>query len=397
MLSSKKIRIAYCLPSLYIKGGMERVLTLKANYFSENFGYEVYIINTDGKGRKPFYPLSPKVKLINLDVNFDEMFGKPFYKKAWLYLKKQQIYKKKLKKYLYDLKPDITVSMLRREIGFLPEIKDGSRKIAEAHAQKNVIRGAWGKVNYFKRIFARIWMQNLIHSLKKMDRLVILMHGDLANWRELDHVTVISNPVSFLPGEISSCTSTKVIAVGRYLPQKGFDRLIEAWGIVSKKHPDWTLHIYGEGMKEQLEKQIKELKLEKTCFLEDPVTNIADKYLESSIFVLSSLYEGLPLVVQEAMACGLAVVAFSMVGTQEVIRDGEDGILVENGNIPALAEQICRLIENPEIRRQIGERASVNIQRYKIDHIACQWKDLFESVLMNKEPSAEKQTDQVND
>lgn len=386
MLSLKKIKIAYCLPSLYIKGGMERVLTLKANYFSENFGYEVYIINTDGKERKPFYSLSPKVKLINLDINFDEMFGKPFYKKAWLYLKKQRIYKKKLKKCLYDLRPDITVSMLRREIEFLPYIKDGSRKIAEAHAQKDIIRNTWGdKVHFFRRLFNHIWIRRLMHSLRKVERVVILTRTDLSNWKELDNISVIGNPVALLPGDRSGCRSKKVIAAGSYLPQKGFDRLIEAWEIVSEKHPDWTLHIYGEGMKAQLEKQIKELKLEKTCFLEDPVTNIEDKYIESSIFVLSSRYEGLPLVVQEAMTCGLPVVAFSMVGTQEVIRDGEDGILVENGNIPALAEQICRLIENPEIRRELGERAAVNIQRYKIDNIACQWKDLFESVLRDSD------------
>lgn len=74
----KKTKIAYCLPSLYIPGGMERVLTIKANYFADVLGYDIYIILTDGKNKKPYYPLSPKIHVINLDINFDELWNKSF-------------------------------------------------------------------------------------------------------------------------------------------------------------------------------------------------------------------------------------------------------------------------------------------------------------------------------
>ena len=115
---NKKIKIVYCLPSLYIPGGMERVLTIKANYFAEKLGYDIYIILTDGKGLEPFYALSPKVHLIHLDINFNELWNKPLYKKLFIYACKQRLYKKRLTKCLFEIRPDITVSMLRREINF---------------------------------------------------------------------------------------------------------------------------------------------------------------------------------------------------------------------------------------------------------------------------------------
>ena len=87
---NKKIKIVYCLPSLYIPGGMERVLTIKANYFAEKLGYDIYIILTDGKGLEPFYALSPKVHLIHLDINFNELWNKPLYKKLFIYACKQR-------------------------------------------------------------------------------------------------------------------------------------------------------------------------------------------------------------------------------------------------------------------------------------------------------------------
>ena len=109
-------KIVYCTPSLYIPGGVERVLTTKANYLAEVAGYDITIILTDGKGKEPYYPLSPKVKIIQLDINFEELWHLSFIKKVFVYLKKQRIFKKKLTDTLMDLHPDITVSLLRREI-----------------------------------------------------------------------------------------------------------------------------------------------------------------------------------------------------------------------------------------------------------------------------------------
>ena len=169
------------------------------------------------------------------------------------------------------------------------------------------------------------------------------------------------------------------------MPQKGFDRLIPAWSIVSKKHPDWTLSIYGDGMRRQLEQQIEELGIAPNCLLEHSVPDIVEKYCESSIFVLSSRYEGFGMVIIEAMACGVPPVSFTCpCGPRDIINDGKDGLLVENGDIKGLAEKICYLIEHEDVRKEMGRSARTSVERFKIEHIAQQWKELFESVLESR-------------
>lgn len=377
------IRIAYCLPSLYIPGGMERVLTIKANYFAEVLGYEVFVILTDGKDRLPNYPLSPKIQLINLDVNYDHLNGLNVYKRLPGYLVKQFIFKKRLKQCLYDIRPDITVSMLRREINFINSIHDGSKKIGEIHVNKSNFRDFnEEKSSVLKKILAKIWMKQLVGELKKLDKFITLSYEDKEKWTELDNVTVVHNPLSFYPEETSNCTNQKVIAVGRLIPQKGFDLLIDAWKIVSDHHPDWTLHIYGECEQKEYQAQINRLGITKTCQLEGSVPNIITKYTESSIFVLSSRFEGFGMVITEAMSCGLPAVSFACpCGPKDIINDGKDGFLVEPGNINELAKKISFLIEHEDIRKEMGKAARQNSERFRMETIAAQWQQLFESLL----------------
>jgi Glycosyltransferase len=383
----KNIKIAYCLPSLYISGGMERVLTIKANYFVDILGYEIYLILTDGKDKQPYYPLSPKIHVINLNINFDELWNKPFLQKTQLYLNKQRVYRKKLKKCLFEIKPDITVSMLRREINFINSIQDGSAKIGEIHINKDNFRDFKNEsnVNFTKKVISRFWMKQLIKELKKLDRFVVLTNKDKEKWMELKNTLVIPNPLPFYPELISDNSNKVVIAVGRYVHEKGFDRLILAWSYIHKRHPDWRLHIYGDGPKEQFLEQIYSLKLENSCILKGSVSSIVEKYCESSIFALSSRFEGFGLVICEAMACGLPAVAFDCPwGPKEIIKDGIDGLLVENGNISELADKICYLIEHEDIRKEMGKQARRNVERFKIENIALQWEKLFNEISSNK-------------
>lgn len=137
---NKQLRIAYCIPSLYYPSGMERALTLKANYFAEYFGYDIHIILTDGKGKEPYYPLHPSITLHQLSINYDEMYGHSLLKRISGYSKKQRLYKKRLNECLCEIRPDITVSLLRREINFICEMKDGSVKLGEIHFNKSNYR-----------------------------------------------------------------------------------------------------------------------------------------------------------------------------------------------------------------------------------------------------------------
>ena len=379
--SNKKTRIAYCTPSLYIPGGAERVLTTKVNYLAETGNYDIYIILTDGKNKKPYYTLSPKVHIIQLDINFEELWHLPFWKKIIVYLKKQQIYKRKMKDALFAIRPDITVSLLRREINFIHSIKDGSKKIGELHVnRKNYRNFEENETNMFKNIFSKIWMYSLIKHLKKLDKFIVLSNEDKDYWPELDNVEVISNPLPFHTQKTSNLTEHKVIAVGRYTYQKGFDLLLKAWKIVTEKHPDWDLYIYGTGDKTEYKKLAGKLDL-KNFTLENATPDIIDKYSESSIFVLSSRFEGFGMVIAEAMACGVPVVSFDCpCGPKDIIKNGEDGLLVENGNIEQLAEKISFLIEKEDIRKRMGNKACINVKRFDEEKIMRQWICLFDNL-----------------
>lgn len=135
-----KYKIVYCTPALYSAGGTERVVSLKANYFADVLGYDVTIIVTEGKNSNSFFHLSDKVEVINLGLNFEEIWNVSFIEKVFLYLKKQRNYKKLLKRELMRIRPDITITTLRREINFINEINDGSRKIGEQHLSRSNYR-----------------------------------------------------------------------------------------------------------------------------------------------------------------------------------------------------------------------------------------------------------------
>ena len=384
MRMKQPLKIVYCTPALYLAGGMERVMTLKANYFAEHFGYDITIVITDGKGKEPFYTLSDKVKVVNLDIGFEELWNQPFWKKVVLYLKKQRQYKKKLTACLMELRPDITISMLRREINFINSIKDGSHKIGEIHINRAHFRNFEEKDNNIvKNLFSKLWMNTLLGKLKQLDRFVVLTESDRKAWHELDRVEVISNPLSFAPTNPCNHSEKRVIAVGRYCYEKGYDHLLQAWAIVQDKCPEWRLDVFGDGDRSAYEALMDQCGIDRSrCKLNERTLDIQQEFERSAISVCSSRFEGFGLVIIEAMACGVPVVSFDCPwGPRTIIRDEEDGILVENGNVNQLAEALLKLIADDQMRTAMGSKASVNVRRFSIEVIADKWKNLFEEVV----------------
>lgn len=384
MMITRPYKIVFCTPALYSAGGVERVVSYKASFFAEQLGYDVTIIVTEGRGRDSFFLLSDKVKVINFELGFEELWRASFIKKIFLYLTKQQQYKRLLKAELIHIRPDFTISMLRREINFLTEISDGSKKIGELHVNRANYRNFEANdSNGFKRLFARCWMRSLVRKLKCLDQLVVLTDKSKASWPELSNVTVIPDPIPMpMPLSVSCLHAKRVVTIGRYAYQKGYDLLLQAWAEVEKQYLDWTLDIYGMGDQTGYRQLMTDMGVDVyRCHLNGPVEDVTKVYQNSAIFVLSSRFEGFGLVLVEAMACGLPVVSFDCpAGPDEIITDGVDGILVPSGDVHVMAEKLMALMADEELRKRLGQQARRSAKRYDMKTIASQWTTLFEKV-----------------
>ena len=374
------MKIFYLYTALTTRGGADRVITSKANYLSEH-GYDIFIITDSQNNRPAAFQLSPKVHFIDLNINFGKEYGHNIFIRSFVFLKLMNLFKKRLKKIIIQEKPDIIISTLGRDFNFVSSLTDGSIKIAEAHTTKKFLRNfhLLERKNVVYKYLVKYLRIKQEKGARKLDALVLLTKNDEESWKGIANTYVINNATPFYPQESSTCENKKAIIVGRYNDAKGYNYLIDAWRLVNKKHPDWIINIYGSGeYKDSVYKEIHDKNLQDVMIMNDPTDDIMNKYLDSSIYVMSSRYEGFPMVLLEAMSCGVPCVAFDCPhGPRNIIENGEDGILVDYLNSSALAESVCFLIENDSIRKKMGKQAKINIKRFSEDAIMQQWIDLF--------------------
>jgi glycosyltransferase involved in cell wall biosynthesis len=375
------MKIVYLHHSLIISGGVERMIVSKANYLAEVMECEVSIITTDQTGLPLIYPISKQVQHFDLGINFNARYH---YKRGLRDLERirlRHLYLMKLKTLLNKLKPDITICSTYDFMNLKPSVHDGSIKIVESHVAKEYTIDDPHHPWVLKALSWLLYHQ-IEHFVKGRNTLVTLTNKDAKNWVKILNKAVIPNFLPFYPEQLSTCQNKQVIAVGRLEKQKGFDLLVKAWSIVSPKHPDWILQLYGKGdMKPLLESSIEALDLQNTFFLMEPVSDIIQKYTDSSICVMSSLYEGFGMALIEAMACSIPVVSFDCPnGPADIVRNEEDGFLVEPGNVALLAEKLNFLIENKTERIAMGIRARENVKRFLPGPVMQKWMDLFISL-----------------
>jgi glycosyltransferase involved in cell wall biosynthesis len=367
---------------------MERIICCKANYLADVLGYDVTIITTD-RGSKPnFYTFSDKVKFIDLNINYYELGRLSFTKRICRQIKKRRKHSAKLTEMLHKLRPDIVVSTHTHEFTLLPDIRDGSIKIGEIHFSKeyNEIENRYRKQSALSRRFSIAAEKRKYRFIDKYDKFVVLTQRDRLNWENHANVAQIYNLLSLYPAKTAPLKARRMISVGRLVLQKGYDMLIEAFRVVYQEYPDWQLDIFGEGAdREELLQLIEDYQLTQVVKINPPTNDIQQEYLNSSLYVMSSRYEGFGMVLAEAMACGVPCISFDCpYGPSEIITDGEDGFLAENGNVQGLADKIKILISDADLRKQMGTKAKENVKRFSADIIMAQWDELFQKLLREK-------------
>lgn len=365
------MKIAYCIHSLHLFGGIERVLTIKANYLADVFGYEVHIITADLRGREPHFRLSEKITLH--DAGVSEKFRK-------------MAYRRRLDSILCAIRPDICISVGGEEAFCLPACTDGSIKVSEFHFSHEKYYMKYGG-SYLGNLYARLRTRRIEKLAGKLDKFIVLTESDRKAWEKVvPNVTSIYNPLTFKSEKAAPLDSHICIAIGRLEPQKNFGDLVRAWKEVAERFPDWELDIYGTGrQKEMLSSKIHESGLDGAVRLMGNSGDIKGKMLESSCLVMSSAYEGFPMVLLEASETGLPMVSYDCPkGPSEVIIDGESGYLVKPGDTHALAERICDVLANPQLRKEFGRKARESASRFSLDRIMEQWKELFETLAASR-------------
>lgn len=366
------MKVLYCIKSLHNSGGMEKVLTVKANWLAEH-GYEVYIVTERQKGRQPFFSLDGRVKLVDLSgAAFSGSFAL------------------RLKSALNTIQPDICISLCCREVYHLPKYSGGRPCIAEFHFCHDKFYRKYSGL--LLRPYARFRTKKLENALRSFDCLVSLTKSDQPQWSGITRqLRQIYNPVTLadkdenIVNQGNTHSSKRIVAVGRLVNQKNFRDLIEAWAMVGSKHPDWSLSIFGEGkLRKKLSAQIASLGLGDKVKLEGAVKNLALEYRNAAALVMSSKLEGFPLVLVEASSFGLPMIAYDCpTGPSEIIADaskdatGGNGYLVELGNVQQLAERICATIEDADARERMGQNARKTAERFSPAAIMAQWEQLF--------------------
>lgn len=217
-------------------------------------------------------------------------------------------------------------------------------------------------------------------SANKFSKVVVLSNESLKEWN-VNNGLVMPNPFWIQNDSVADLKQKRVIAVARNSYEKGLDRLLIVWQKVVAEHPDWILDIYGDSVTD-LRPLVVELGMEFNVNLNETVKNISEKYLTASLYVMASRSEGFPMVLLEAMASGLPCVAYDCpTGPRAIIKEGENGFLIENGNVDSFVQKLELLIQDENLRVQMAKNAQQSIKKYDLENIMQQWKSLFESLV----------------
>lgn len=376
-------RIVYLLGALHKPDNISRILCQKINWLADNTEYKIHVVLTEQTHKPPCYELSSKVQVVNLGINYDELSKYSYSKRLFCFLKKQKLYEKRLKAFLLEVAPAITVAVSYREAFFLYRIKDGSYKLGEIHFDKRTFREvnykflpAW--LNHWATLFLRF---HTVHKMTKMDLLVTDTEEVTNEWKKfVSHVVFIPNPLKEYP-EIEAGDTKKVLAIGDFCQGKGFDQLIQAWERIAPKYQEWRLHLYGDGNQEPYKEMIRERKLSRSIQCYSRPDNLYDIYARYSLLVQTYEHDKFGRHLMEAMAFGLPCIAYDVpYGPKELIQDEKNGFLVVSGHLSDFTSKLGIIIHDEDYRREMQQQARQSVRPYMLENIMPHWIEIFEKL-----------------
>ena len=369
------MKLIYCHADVYNPGGMERVLLNKLRWWVQRGGYELMVVTTDQHGRPPFYEFPPEVRMVDLGINYKDDNGKNSIAKTLGYLRKRKKHREALTELLMRERPDVVISLYPSESSFIPDIPDGSVKMLELHFNKMF------RLQYKRKgllgLADRIRTKQDEKLVRRFDNFIVLTRQDAEMWGEMSNLSVMPNAAVTMPHIPHKYGNHRVIAVGRLDYQKGFDRLLDAWALLPKQlRETWRLDIFGQGeWEEKLKNQIQTLGIGDSAAVNKPTNQIFNEYAASDFLVMTSHYEGFPMVMIEAMACGLPTVCFDFLcGPRDIIANGINGLIVPEGDLQAFANAMQRLMENPEELEHMSAQATKISEVYAQNTIMKRWE-----------------------
>ena len=375
------MKIVYCIHRLFFIGGTEAITLFKASAIAQDKKNSVWIVYTEQKGTTTF-DFSPSVQFVDLGIRYSD--------NTWHFPRnlvrigfKRILHKRRLSHALSQIHPDIVISIGYDEFRLLPRIKGPWKIIRELHSTKHF---KYLYANTFRsRVIAKIgeWI-DYERTITRYDHIVVLTQEEKSLfWSDWENVSVIPNPVRFRPGQPSSLSTKRIIAVGRLSYEKNFTSLVRAFARVHSRFPDWSLVIFGDGgERDRIMSEIKSQNLIESVHLPGATTNVMKEMLSSSLLVCSSIYEGFSLAIVEAQACGLPVVSYDCpCGPKDLISDGNDGFIVPLGDEVALADRISQILGDSSLRQRFGALSWEKSKFFDIENISNQWISLFEMLI----------------
>ncbi|GKX68075.1 glycosyltransferase family 4 protein [Inconstantimicrobium mannanitabidum] len=356
------MRICFFCVNISHTGGTERVSSIIANNLAKE-GHEVYMMSLV-KCEGPAFKLEDGINTIYLEN------GSGDNKKNFIPIVREL--KKINKKYKFDLL--VEVDVILRIFTVLATKRTKTRVIS------------WEHFNFRTNLGTKLRDIARKIAARTSDYIVTLTEEDKEDYEKSlkckAKVKAISNPLVFYPNEYSNLNNKVVLSVGRMHTQKGFDMLIEAWAKVKKQDNEWKLRIAGDGDEfEKVKNKAVELQVEDSVEFLGLINNVAEEYLDASIYVMSSRFEGFPMVLLEAMSFGLPVVSFDChTGPRDIIKQNEDGLLVSPNDTNKLANQLIKLMKDDELRHDMGRNAKENIKRFSIDNIIKEWNEILNTL-----------------